>query len=169
MDQEFGTPDWGPKIKKSGSDNPPIRNSCKQCFPMVRVNNIRSFSSLFFEIWALLKSFKNDFPMVRAKTTTQKFLKFFLWKWPPVKSWKHDFSGIPWTRGPLGPSLRKRAQNSIQDSLNESSVRPNGTPVMPLLRFRKTQKVIKLRFCWRLTWNVKLVCLRCHLVAQSSR
>ena len=33
--------------------------------------------------------------------------------------------------------MRKRAQNSVQDSLNESSVRPNGTPVMPILRSRK--------------------------------
>ena len=53
----------------------------------------------------------------------------------PGKSWKTDFSGIPWTLGPSGPSLDSRAQNSVQDSLNESSVRPNGTPVMPLLHF----------------------------------
>ena len=32
----------------------------------------------------------------------------------------------------------------MQDSLNESSVRPNGTPVMPILLSRKTQKFIKL-------------------------
>ena len=38
-----------------------------------------------------------------------------------------------------GPPLCPRAPNSIQDSLNESSVRPNGTPVMPILRSRKTQ------------------------------
>ena len=76
-----------------------------------------------------------DFAMVREKIKSQKFLKFFFWKWPPGKSWKHDFSDIPWTLGPSGPSLDSRAQNSIQDSLNESSVRPNGTPVMPLLHF----------------------------------
>ena len=88
--------------------------------------------------WALLESLKNDFPMVRATTKSQKFLKFSLLfeKWPPGKSWKHDFSDIPWTLGPSGPSLDARAQNSIQDSLNESSVRPNGTPVMPILRSR---------------------------------
>ena len=44
-----------------------------------------------------------------------------------------ELSGIPQTLGPSGPSLCSRAQNSIQDSLNESSVRPNGTPVMPIL------------------------------------
>ena len=74
---------------------------------MVRVINFRSFSSfflwdlgplkiiekcvsdgrghkfqkflkfLFFELWALLESFKNDSPMIRAKMKSQKFLKFF--------------------------------------------------------------------------------------------
>ena len=34
----------------------------------------------------------------------------------------------------------------MQDSLNESSVRPNGTPVMSLLRSRKTQKFLKFFF-----------------------
>ena len=102
---------------------------------MVRVINFRSFSSFFCEFWALLESFKNDFPMVRAKTHFRSFSSFFFQKWPPGKSWKTDFSGIPWTLGPSGPSLYSRAQNSVQDSLNESSVRPNGTPVMPLLHF----------------------------------
>ena len=71
----------------------------------------------------------------QGKTKSQKFFIFFLKKPPLGKSWKHDFSGSPWTLGPWGPSLVSRAQNSVQDSLNESSVRPNGTPVMPLLHF----------------------------------
>ena len=31
--------------------------------------------------------------------------------------------------------MRERAQNAVQDSLNESSVRPNGTPIMPISSF----------------------------------
>ena len=96
-------------------------------------------SQVFFgEMWALLKSSKNDFPMVRVKNL-RSFSSFFCLKNdPPGKSWKTYFSGIPWTLGPSGPSLDSRAQNSVQDSLNESSVRPNGTPVMPVLRSRST-------------------------------
>ena len=56
------------------------------------------------------------------------------------KTWKSNFSGIPWTPGPSGPPLCSRAPNSIQDSLNESSVGPNGTPVMPVLRSKSTVK-----------------------------
>ena len=44
---------------------------------MVSVIIFRSFSSCFFEIWALLESFKHDFPMIRAKIKSQKFLKLF--------------------------------------------------------------------------------------------
>ena len=64
---------------------------------------------------------------------------FFFKQKKSNESWKSNFSGIPWTQGPSGPSLCPRAPNSVQDSLNESSVRPNGTPVMPILRSRKTQ------------------------------
>ena len=35
----------------------------------------------------------------------------------------------------FGHSLNPGAPWTVQDSLNESSVRPNGTPVMPLLHF----------------------------------
>ena len=65
---------------------------------------------------------------------------FFLKNDPPGKSWKNNFSGIPWNQGPSGPPLAARAPNSVQDSLNESSVRPNGTSVMPVLRSRAGQK-----------------------------
>ena len=61
-------------------------------------------------------------------------MKISLWK-----NTKKQFVGHPLNPGPLGPRLWKRARNSTQDSLNESSVRPNGTPVMPILRSRKTQ------------------------------
>ena len=58
------------------------------------------------------------------------------------ESWTSNFPGIPWTPGTSGPRLWKRAQHSIQDSLNESSVRPNATSVMPILCCRKTQKFL---------------------------
>ena len=76
------------------------------------------------------------FPVQIYMKISEDFKNFFVSETdPPGKSWKHDFSDIPWTLGPSGPSLDSRAQNSVQDSLNESSVRPNGTPVMPLLHF----------------------------------
>ena len=44
-------------------------------------------------------------------------------------------------------ALRPEASaDSMQGSLNESSVRPNGTPVISLLRSRKTQKFLKFVF-----------------------
>ena len=55
------------------------------------------------------------------------------------KDMKIELCGHPLNRRPLGTPLDARAPNSFQDSLNESSVRPNGTPVMPILRSRKTQ------------------------------
>ena len=82
MDWGFGTPGGGQTINDFRSrnsknkseksqvffgENLALRKSCKNHFPMVRVTNIRSFSSFFFEMWALLKSFKNDIPMVREK------------------------------------------------------------------------------------------------------
>ena len=39
-----------------------------------------------------------------------------------------------------------KAQHSAQDSPNESSVRPNGTPVMPILRSRKNSEVSQFVF-----------------------
>ena len=54
--------------------------------------------------------------------------------------------GHPLNPGALGTPLDARAPNSVQDSLNESSVRPNGTPVMPILRSRKTQLLFS-SFC----------------------
>ena len=47
--------------------------------------------------------------------------------------------GHPLNPRDLGTPLGARAPNSVQDSLNESSVRPNGTSVMPISRSRKTQ------------------------------
>ena len=78
----------------------------------------------------------------------RSFSSFFLKNDPLGKSWKNDFSGIPWNRGPSGPSLCSRAPNSIQDSLNESSVRPNGTPVMRVLRSRSNVKKTVRKKTW---------------------
>ena len=55
--------------------------------------------------------------------------------------------GHPLNPRALGTPLDARAPYSIQDSLNESSVRPNGTPVMPILRSRKTQFLFS-SFCF---------------------
>ena len=97
-------------------------------------NKIWEVSQVFFGgNWAIMKSSKNHFPMVRV-IHFRSFSSFFFEKWPPGKSWKNNFSGIPWNQGPSWSPLGARAPNSIQDSLNESSVRPNGTPVMPVLR-----------------------------------
>ena len=82
----------GPKFRKNNSEkflifcfggNLPLRKSSKNHFPMVRVEQIRSVSSFFFEIWALLKSFKNDVPMVGGKIKSQMFFKFFFSKMNP--------------------------------------------------------------------------------------
>ena len=54
--------------------------------------------------------------------------------------------GHPLNPRALGTPLGASAPNSIQDSLNESSGRPNGTPVMLILRSRKTQKFLKFLF-----------------------
>ena len=90
----------------------------------------------FWFFWNLLKTRSLVFFSPEIYETIRSFnYLFFVETWPPGKSWKHNFSDIPWTLGPSGPSLDSRAQNSVQDSLNESSVRPNGTPVMPLLHF----------------------------------
>ena len=56
---------------------------------------------------------------------------------PPENHENMTFRAFLETKGPRGPPLGAKAPNSIQDSLNESSVRPNGTPVMPILRSRK--------------------------------
>ena len=78
-----------------------------------------------------------------GQTKISEVFQVFVWgTWLPGKSWKNDFSGIPWNQGPSGPPLGARAPNSIQDSLNESSVRPNGTPVMPFLRSKQTNYLL---------------------------
>ena len=50
------------------------------------------------------------------------------------KSWKSKVSPPPSNQGFLGPCPDDRAQNSVQDSLNESSVRPNPTLVFSKIR-----------------------------------
>ena len=55
--------------------------------------------------------------------------------------------GHPLNPRALGTPLCPRAPNSIQDSLNESSARPNGTPVMPFLRYKTTTYLLcKFRY-----------------------
>ena len=56
--------------------------------------------------------------------------------------------GNPLNPRALGTAPSARAPNSIQESLNESSVRPNGTPVMPVLRSRSTAKTTVRKKTW---------------------
>ena len=119
MDQGFGTPGGtnksmisGPKNKEMSEvsqvffgGNLALLKSFKNHFPMVRVINFRSFSSFFCEFWALLESFKNDFPMVRAKIKSQKFLKFFFLKLTPRKIMKTRLFGHSLNPGALGTLL----------------------------------------------------------------
>ena len=74
---------------------------------------------------------------------------FFFSKQKTKTNMKIKLFGHPLNPRALGPRLWKRAQNCIQDGLNESSVHPNGTSVMPpILRSRSTQKFLKY-FCLR--------------------
>ena len=95
----------------------------------------RSVNYFFVQFWHLLESCKNNFPMVRGDLFFEKF-KLFLFAdcWPPWKTWKSIPDGPPWKPFPLGPCPDDRAQNSVQDSLNESSVRPNPTLVFSKIR-----------------------------------
>ena len=53
---------------------------------------------------------------------------------PPKKSWKSKVSSSSSKPCPLGPCPDDRAQHSVQDSLIESSVRPNPTLVCSKIR-----------------------------------
>ena len=80
-----------------------LLKSSKNHFPMVRVINFRSFSSFFCECWALLESFKHDFPMVRAKIKSQKFQVFVL-KNDPLEN--HENTTFRTFLEPWGPRDR---------------------------------------------------------------
>ena len=54
----------------------------------------------------------------------------------PQKSWKSKVFENPSKPLPLGPCPDDRAQNSVQDSINESSVRPNPTLVFAKILFQ---------------------------------
>ena len=54
----------------------------------------------------------------------------------PQKSWKSKVLQNPSKPLPLGPCPDDRAQNSVQDSINESSVRPNPTLVFAKILFQ---------------------------------
>ena len=67
---------------------------------------------------------------------------------PPENHEKTIFRAFLETKGPRDPPLGARAPNSIQDSLKESSVRPNGTPVIPVLHSRSTVKKTVRKKTW---------------------
>ena len=71
------------------------------------------------------------------------FWNFFCWEvfqvvfadfWSPWKTWKSTLDDPPWKPFHLGPCPDDRAQNSVQDSLKKSSVRPNPTLVFSKIR-----------------------------------
>ena len=68
-------------------------------------------------------------------------------------TWKLNFSGIPWIPRPTEPSLDERAEKILQDARIESSVRPNGTPVMPVLRSWSTVKKKFVKTTANKTWS----------------
>ena len=61
---------------------------------------------------------------------------------------------FPWRKQPRGPCPSQRAPDLKVHSQIESSVRPNGTPVMPLLHFGQirrssaTCRIDLMFFCW---------------------
>ena len=55
---------------------------------------------------------------------------------PPKRSWKSKVSPPLSNQEFLGPCPDDRAQNSVQDSLNQSSVQPNPTLVFSNIRFQ---------------------------------
>ena len=76
--------------------------------------------------------------MVRTKQSQS--CCYVCFNFAPREIMKTRFVGHSLKPRALGTSLCSRAPNSIQESLNESSVRPNGTPVMPVLRSKSTAK-----------------------------
>ena len=75
---------------------------------------------------------------------------FFLKNAPPENHEKTTFRAFLETKGPRDPPWVQERQIlfRIQDSLNEISVRPNGTPVMPVLRSRSTVKKTVRKKTW---------------------
>ncbi len=64
----------------------------------------------FFEIWALLKSFKNDFPMVREKISEVSQVFFCLKNDPPENHEKTTFRAFLETKGPRDPPWMQERQ-----------------------------------------------------------
>ena len=105
---------------------------------------LRSVNYFFRAILAPLKFIYKSFSDGQGNL----FLRFFCFAdfWPPWKTWKSTLDDPPWKPFPLGPCPDDRAQNSVQDSLNESSIRPNPTlvwflvsPWVPVQRLQSRQ------------------------------
>ena len=155
MDQGFGTP-WvqqsmisGPEFSKKNiwevsqvffGEKIALMKSSKISFSDGRRRNSQTILECFVEIWALLKSFKNPFPMVRAKTKSQNCLKFFFFeKCPPSrKSWKQTtFRAFLATKGPRDTPWVQERQILFRIALTRAlSVRLNPTLVFSKMRFQ---------------------------------
>ena len=90
---------------------------------------LRSLNYLFAKFWHLFKSCKNRSPMVREFCFVKCKLFFSRIFDPPEKHENPPWTTPPWNPRTLGPCPDDRAQHSVQDSLNESSVRPDPTLV----------------------------------------
>ena len=72
---------------------------------------------------------------------------------------------FPWRKQPRGPCPSQRAPDLKVHSQIESSVRPNGTPVMPLLHFgqiRRSSATCRIDLCYflmQLGGNVGVICI----------
>ena len=65
---------------------------------------------------------------------------------------------FPWRKQPLGPCPSQRAPDLEVHSQIESSVRPNGTPIMPLLHFGQVRRssatcIIDFMFFFNAFWG----------------
>ena len=87
-------------------------------------------------------------PKFQHPTMLVNHFHFCFVKTNSKKNMKVELFGHSLNPRSLGTPLCPRAPNSIQDSLNESSVRPNGTPVMHVLRSRSTVKKTVRKKTW---------------------
>ena len=118
-----------PKIQKSAPEEPPWKHRSLGPCPDDRAQN--SVQDSLNE-----SSVRPNPTLVFAKTLFQ-FCHFCPpSQYGPTKIQKSIPDGPPWKPSPSGPCPDDRAHNSVQDSLNESSVRANPTLVFSEMRFQ---------------------------------
>ena len=103
-----------------------------------QTNILEDYQVIFTDFRHLLKSSKNHPPMVWGFCFWEVPQVFFADLWASQKAWKSTPNDPPWRPRPPGPCPDDRAQHSVQDSLNESSVRPNPTLFFSKVLFQNT-------------------------------